>query len=42
MLTKLEDAYIGAKYLPRRYTEIEVRAMLKFVIEVFQRFVEGI
>ncbi|MEM1679323.1 MAG: HEPN domain-containing protein [Ignisphaera sp.] len=42
MLTKLEDAYIGARYLPRRYTEIEVRALYRFVVEVFQKIVEGI
>lgn len=42
MLTKLEDAYIGARYLPRRYTEIEVKAMFRFVVEVFQRIVEGV
>lgn len=42
MLTKLEDAYISARYLPRRYTELEARAILKFVTEVFRRHVEGI
>jgi HEPN domain-containing protein/predicted nucleotidyltransferase len=30
-LTKLEDAYIGSRYLPRRYEESEVRKMLEFV-----------
>lgn len=42
MLTKLEDAYIGARYLPRRYSEVEVRALYRFVVEVFQRVVEGV
>lgn len=42
MLTKLEDAYIGARYLPRRHTEVEVRAISRFVVEVFQKIVEGI
>jgi len=41
-LTKVEDAYIGARYLPRRYEEVEVRSMLKFVKEVFSRLVEGV
>lgn len=39
-LTKVEDAYIGARYLPRRYEESEVRSMLKFVREVFRSIVE--
>ena len=34
LLTKVEDAYIGARYLPRRYSRSEVGAMLKFVEEV--------
>lgn len=42
MLTKLEDAYIGARYLPRKYLEVEVRALLRFVDEVFRRVVEGV
>ena len=41
-LTKIEDAYIGARYLPRRYEESEVRGMLRFVKEVFKGAVEGI
>jgi len=41
-LTKIEDAYIGARYLPRRYEESEVRSMLKFVKEVFKDLVEGV
>ncbi|MEZ0394454.1 MAG: HEPN domain-containing protein [Desulfurococcaceae archaeon] len=42
LLTKLEDAYIGSRYLPRRYAEVEARALYRFVKEVFQRIVEGI
>jgi len=41
-LTKVEDAYIGARYLPRRYEESEVRGMLRFVKEVFKGAVEGV
>lgn len=41
-LTKIEDAYIGARYLPRRYEEGEVRSMLKFVREVFKPLVDGV
>lgn len=41
-LTKIEDAYIGARYLPRTYEESEVRSMLKFVKEVFRKIVERI
>ena len=41
-LTKIEDAYIGARYLPRPYEEIEVREMLRFVKEVFKKLVERI
>lgn len=32
-LTKIEDAYIGARYLPRRYEEIEVKEVFKIVVE---------
>lgn len=35
ILTKIEDAYIGLRYLPRRYEKAEVEGMLKFVKEVF-------
>lgn len=42
MITKLEDAYIGARYLPRRYAEKEVRAMYRFVVEVFKRVIESV
>jgi len=41
-LTKLEDAYIGARYLPRKYEEVEVKAMLKFTKEVFKPVVNKI
>jgi len=41
-LTKIEDAYIGARYLPRRYEGSEVKSMLKFIKEVFKDFVERI
>lgn len=36
MVTKIEDAYIGSRYLPRRYEREEVEAMLKYVKEVFE------
>jgi HEPN domain-containing protein len=41
-LTKIEDAYIGARYLPRPYEESEVKDMLKFASEVFKKIVEKI
>ncbi|MEM0313524.1 MAG: HEPN domain-containing protein, partial [Candidatus Bathyarchaeia archaeon] len=41
-LTKIEDAYIGARYLPRPYEETEVKGMLKFAKEVFKKVVERI
>lgn len=41
-LTKVEDAYIGARYLPRRYERSEVKSMLRFVKEVFKAVVERI
>lgn len=41
-LTKIEDAYISARYMPRRYEEAEVKSMLKFVKEVFKVIVEEI
>ncbi len=41
-LTKIEDAYIGSRYLPRRYEESEVRGMLRFAKEVFRGLVGGI
>ena len=42
MLTKIEDAYIGSRYLPRRYSKIEVEAMLRYVTEVVKPLVERI
>jgi HEPN domain-containing protein len=42
LLTKLEDAYIGARHLPRKYREREVEAMLRFVMEVFKPVVERV
>jgi len=42
MLTKIEDAYIGARYLPRRYLREEVEAMLSFVEKVFENVVRGV
>jgi len=42
LLTKLEDAYIGARYLPRRYSEVEARILYRFVNEVFRSIVERI
>jgi len=41
-LTKIEDAYIGARYLPRHYEKSEVRSMLKFVEEVFKDLIERV
>jgi HEPN domain-containing protein len=41
MLTKIEDAYIGSRYLPRRYERAEVEAMLRFVEERFRSVVEN-
>lgn len=41
LLTKLEDAYISARYFPRRYEDLEARALLRFVKEVFKPVIEG-
>jgi len=41
-LTKIEDAYIGARYLPRAYEESEVREMLSFAKEAFKKIVAKI
>ena len=41
-LTKIADAYIGARYLPRRYEGSEVKGMLRFIKEVFKGFVERV
>jgi HEPN domain-containing protein len=40
MLTKIEDAYIGSRYLPRRYENEEVEAMLKYVKEKFRPVID--
>jgi HEPN domain-containing protein len=42
MLTKIEDAYIGSRYLPRRYEREEVEAMLKYVKGRFKPIVDGL
>lgn len=42
MITKIEDAYIGSRYLPRRYEKEEVEAMLKYVKEIFEVFINEI
>ncbi len=39
-LTKLEDAYIASRYLPRTYEEREVRDTYRFVTEVFRNVIE--
>src|SRR3972149_2438417 len=41
-LTKIEDFYIGARYLPRRVERGEVKGAQKFVEEVFKPLVDGI
>jgi hypothetical protein len=41
-LTKIEDAYISSRYLPRRYDEREVKVVLRFVKEVFNPVVERV
>ena len=41
-LIKIEDFYIGARYLPRRVERVEVKSTLKFVEEVFKPLVDGI
>jgi len=41
-LTKIEDAYIGSRYLPRRYEASEVKRMLEFAKGVFRDLVEGV
>ena len=41
-LIKIEDFYIGARYLPRRVERVEVKGALKFVEEVFKPLVDGI
>ena len=41
MITKMEDAYIGARYLPRRYERKEVEALLSFA-ERLAEVIEGV
>jgi len=41
-LTKIEDAYIGARYLPRRYEEVEVEEVLRFTKEVFKPAIDKV
>ena len=40
-LTRIEDAYIVSRYLPRRYERKEVEELLKFA-ERFREVVENI
>ena len=40
MLTKIEDSYIGSRYLPRRYEKEEVEAMLKYVKVKFRPVID--
>ncbi len=42
MITRIEDAYIGARYLPRRYLREEVEAMLEFVERVFKNVIDRV
>lgn len=37
MLTRIGDAYISSRYLPRRYSKREVEDMLKFAKDKFKR-----
>ena len=41
-IARLEEAYIGSRYLPITYEEAEVRDLLRFVEEVFKRVVDTI
>jgi len=41
-VTKLEDAHIVSRYLPRRYTEEEVVALYRFVRGVFSKVVSEV
>ncbi len=34
MITKIEEAYISSRYIPRRYEKLEVEEMLNFAKEV--------
>lgn len=42
MITKIEDAYIGSRYLSRRYEKEEVETMLKYAKEIFEVFINEI
>jgi HEPN domain-containing protein len=41
-LTKIEDFYIGARYLPRRFERIEVKNTIEFVKRVFKPIVDRV
>jgi len=41
-LTRIEDFYISARYLPRRFEKAEVRNTLRFVKEVFKPVVDRV
>ncbi|OGD58993.1 DNA-binding protein [Candidatus Bathyarchaeota archaeon RBG_13_52_12] len=41
-LTRIEDFYISARYLPRRFERVEVESTLRFVKEVFKPIVDGV
>ncbi|MEM0482009.1 MAG: HEPN domain-containing protein [Nitrososphaerota archaeon] len=41
LLTKVEDAYIGSRYLPRRYERREVEELLRFA-ERFEELVRDV
>jgi HEPN domain-containing protein len=41
-LTKIEDFYIGARYLPRRFERVEVKGTLNFVKDMFKTIVNRI
>lgn len=42
MITKLEDAYISSRCIPRRYEKLEVEEMLRFAKEVFFSVLERV
>lgn len=42
IMARIEDAYIGSRYLPRRYSRREVEDMLKFAKEKFRRVIESV
>jgi len=41
-LTKIEDFYISARYLPRRFERAEVKNTIRFVKEVFKPVVDRV